>query len=73
MYSGSKFALEALSEALYHELTPLGIRVLIVSTGAFRSQFAANLVFPKKPLPLEYTGTITEQVTMAWKDIAKAG
>lgn len=36
-YAGSKFALEGLSEAWRHELRPLGIDVVLVEPGAYRT------------------------------------
>ncbi|TDT97760.1 short-subunit dehydrogenase [Streptomyces sp. 846.5] len=36
-YSATKFALEGLSEALLDEVAPLGIKVLVVEPGAFRT------------------------------------
>jgi NAD(P)-dependent dehydrogenase (short-subunit alcohol dehydrogenase family) len=39
-YCGTKFALEGMSEALAEEVRPLGITVLIVEPGAFRTSFS---------------------------------
>jgi NAD(P)-dependent dehydrogenase (short-subunit alcohol dehydrogenase family) len=39
LYNSSKFAVEGLSEALFVELAPLGIKVLIVEPGPFRTDF----------------------------------
>jgi NAD(P)-dependent dehydrogenase (short-subunit alcohol dehydrogenase family) len=38
-YCSAKFALEAISEALASEVAPLGVRVVIVEPGAFRTEF----------------------------------
>ena len=39
IYGATKFAIEGISEALRAELAPLGIRVVIVEPGAFRTDF----------------------------------
>ncbi|MEE6261888.1 oxidoreductase [Plantactinospora sonchi] len=41
-YHAAKWALEGLSETLATELAPLGVRVLIVEPGAFRTEFNTN-------------------------------
>jgi NAD(P)-dependent dehydrogenase (short-subunit alcohol dehydrogenase family) len=41
-YSATKFALEGMSEALTEEVRPLGIKVLVVEPGAFRTALYAN-------------------------------
>jgi NAD(P)-dependent dehydrogenase (short-subunit alcohol dehydrogenase family) len=42
-YSATKFALEGMSEALAAEVRPLGIKVLIVEPGAFRTALFSNI------------------------------
>src|SRR5262249_40896828 len=41
-YHASKYALEALSDALRMELAPFGVRVVIVEPGATKSEFASR-------------------------------
>ncbi|WP_413992112.1 oxidoreductase [Labrys okinawensis] len=41
-YNATKFAVEALSEALSQELAPMGIKVLLVEPGPFRTDWAGR-------------------------------
>ncbi|MCG6189962.1 oxidoreductase [Maribellus maritimus] len=41
-YSATKFAVEGMSDALSKEVAPLGIRVIVVEPGAFRTDFAGR-------------------------------
>ncbi|MCC5090468.1 oxidoreductase [Xanthomonas campestris] len=41
-YCASKFAVEGLSDALRHEVAPLGIRVLTIEPSAFRTEWAGS-------------------------------
>jgi NAD(P)-dependent dehydrogenase (short-subunit alcohol dehydrogenase family) len=50
-YNATKFAVEDLSEAMAKELAPLGVKVLIVEPGPFRTDWAGrSLKTPKKPI-----------------------
>jgi short-subunit dehydrogenase len=46
MYNGTKFAVEGISEALAQEVKPLGIKVVIVEPGPFRTEFLARGEMP---------------------------
>lgn len=51
IYNASKWALEGFSEALSHEVAHLGIRVVIVEPGAFRTDWAGRSMDVVPPLP----------------------
>jgi NAD(P)-dependent dehydrogenase (short-subunit alcohol dehydrogenase family) len=54
-YSATKFALEGMSEALADEVRPLGIKVLIVEPGAFRTELFGS-ISASTPIS-DYAGT----------------
>jgi NAD(P)-dependent dehydrogenase (short-subunit alcohol dehydrogenase family) len=48
VYSGSKHAVESISDALYFELHPFGVRVVVVEPGGFETEFGANRVMQRR-------------------------
>ena len=64
-YSATKFALEGMSEALADEVRPLGIKVLIVEPGAFRTALFAKIT--ASPQIADYAATVgpTRQMAQA--------
>src|ERR1700733_11399245 len=56
-YCSAKFALGAMSEALAAEVNPLGIRVLIVEPGAFRTEFEAQRMHRTRTIIDDYAPT----------------
>ncbi len=56
-YNATKFAVEGLSEALAEELRPLGLRVLIVEPGPFRTDFLGRSIVTAAQEIAVYAGT----------------
>jgi len=56
-YSGTKFALEGMTEALAAEVGPLGIRTLVVEPGGFRTSLMANTTASDEEMA-DYAGTV---------------
>lgn len=57
-YHGSKFALEGLSETLGKEVGPLGIHVIAVEPGAFRTDWAGRSLVRKARTIADYDGVM---------------
>jgi short-subunit dehydrogenase len=63
-YAASKFALEALSEALHLEVGHFGVKVLVIEPGAIETSFGANVVDyryepgPYEPLAHQWEGAV---------------
>lgn len=57
-YCSAKFALEAISEALAAEIGPLGIKVLIVEPGAFRTEFGGERMHRSRTRIDDYASTV---------------
>jgi len=56
-YSATKFAIEGMSDALRKEVGPLGIRVVVVDPGAFRTDFAGRSLEQAKADIADYADT----------------
>jgi NAD(P)-dependent dehydrogenase (short-subunit alcohol dehydrogenase family) len=50
-YCSAKWALEAMSSALSEEVGPMGIRVLIVEPGQFRTEFGGSRMHRSREIP----------------------
>lgn len=56
-YHATKFAVEALSESLAHEVGTLGIKVTIVEPGALRTDWAGRSMIESKTVIDDYAET----------------
>ncbi|OBH53625.1 SDR family oxidoreductase [Mycobacterium sp. E2479] len=78
-YAGSKFALEAVSDALRREVTDLGVKVVVVEPGAVKTEIAERGIATAEELMADMTagqlaryGDVTTAVTAqarSFKDI----
>ncbi len=67
MYSASKAALEAMTEAMRLEVKPLGVRVCYVQPGDTKTAFTNNRVMAKKTSP-QYEARLRDSVERMEKD-----
>lgn len=68
IYAASKFALEAVTEALAEEVEPFGIRVVSMELGAFRTAFGqagADVVLDKESSPYAKNGHVVGE-RLSW-------
>jgi hypothetical protein len=62
MYGASKWALEGASQGFAKELSPFGIRVLIVQPGAFTTNMMNAVTMTEKDASVNYKGTVVEKM-----------
>lgn len=62
-YHATKFAVEALSESLSHEVAPLGIKVMLVEPGAFRTDWAGRSMIESSTTIADYEETAGKRRT----------
>jgi NAD(P)-dependent dehydrogenase (short-subunit alcohol dehydrogenase family) len=60
-YHATKYAVEGMSESLAIELAPLGIKVIIVEPGPFRTDWAGRSLLESKTVITDYDATAGER------------
>jgi len=63
IYNASKFAIEGLTEALYHEVINLGIKVTMIEPGAIRTNFLAGSLKSSEVIIDDYAETAGKRRT----------
>ena len=64
IYNASKFAIEGLTEALYHEVIDLGIKVTMIEPGAIRTNFLAGSLKSSEVIIDDYADTVGKRRTV---------
>lgn len=64
IYNASKFAIEGISEALYHELKDLGIKVTMIEPGAIRTNFLGGSLASSELIIADYAETVGKRRTI---------
>jgi NAD(P)-dependent dehydrogenase (short-subunit alcohol dehydrogenase family) len=57
-YAATKHAVEGLSDSLSREVAPLGIKVICVEPGPFRTDWAGRSLQQRRPTIADYQGTV---------------
>lgn len=70
LYGASKWAVEGLSEALYHEMKPFGVKVIIVEPGTIKTGIARRSRH-SEPLPAYHA--LLADVRKRWVDCDDSG
>ncbi len=70
-YHATKYAVEGLSESLAIEVAPLGIKVLIVEPGPFRTDWSGRSLKESKTVIDDYDGTAGERRRQSKKNSGK--
>jgi NADP-dependent 3-hydroxy acid dehydrogenase YdfG len=63
-YSATKHAVEAVSESLAQEGAPLGIKVVLIEPGPFRTDFAGRSLIRSKTVIADYDSTVHARLRM---------
>lgn len=64
-YHATKFAVEGLSQSLAKEVQPLGINVMLVEPGAFRTDWSGRSAVDRTEMIEDYTETADKQLKMS--------